>query len=56
LRDIGRKYYLDDTKVRKVLGIKPIDVKKSIIDMGYSVIERGFVKKTAKYKGPPASS
>ena len=24
-------------------------------EMGYSVIERGFVKKTAKYTGPPSN-
>jgi nucleoside-diphosphate-sugar epimerase len=55
LRDIGRKYNLDGTKMRKILGINPIDIRKSVIDAAYSVIERGFVKKTAGYKGPDGS-
>ena len=42
--------------MRNLLGIEPIPLKKTLIDMGYSVIEHGRVKKTAQYKGPPAQS
>lgn len=34
----------------EVLKINPIDLRSSLLDMGYSLIERGYVKKTDKYK------
>ena len=34
----------------KELGITPIEMEKSIIDMAYSLIDLGFVKKTAQYR------
>ena len=40
--------------MRNVLCITPRDVVQSQIDTGYSLIEHGFVKKTSKYKPPPA--
>jgi len=46
----GRKFNIDNKKMRTVLGIEPpIDANKSVIDMAYSVIEKGLVKKTTKY-------
>ena len=36
------------------LGITPRDARQSFIDMAYSLIEGGFVKKTRKYQGPPS--
>jgi hypothetical protein len=38
--------------MKEVLGIEPTDMKETLIDMAYSLIENGFVKKTKKYKGP----
>lgn len=38
----------------KELGITPIEMEKSIIDMAYSLIDQGFVKKTTKYNGSRA--
>ncbi|KAK3778365.1 hypothetical protein RRG08_060046, partial [Elysia crispata] len=43
---------IDNSRMRTVLGMEPIDLKTSIVDMAYSLIENGFVKKTDKYKGP----
>lgn len=40
-------------QIKEDLGFDPIDLKKTIIDMAYSMIEQGFVKKTPKYLGPP---
>jgi hypothetical protein len=36
--------------MKEVLGITPRDVKETIIDMAYSLIEAGLVKKSKKYK------
>ncbi|XP_071949449.1 uncharacterized protein [Antedon mediterranea] len=43
----------DNTRMREVLKIDPIPIEESVIDIGYSVIEKGWVKKTPKYKGRP---
>ncbi|PIK36868.1 hypothetical protein BSL78_26293 [Apostichopus japonicus] len=43
---------LDNTRMKEVLKIdEPIDLKTTVIDMAYSMIEGGFVKKTSKYRG-----
>ncbi|XP_060599031.1 uncharacterized protein LOC132752687 [Ruditapes philippinarum] len=42
----------DNSRMKEVLGITPRDVKETIIDMAYSLIEAGLVKKSKKYKGP----
>ena len=39
-------------QMKEVLGIEPVDVKETVIEMAYSLIEGGFIKKTKKYKGP----
>ena len=38
--------------MKEVLKIEPRDLTESIIEMAYSVIEAGFVKKTKKFRGP----
>ena len=55
LPSVGRKMWLDNTRMREVLNIEPRPLKQAVIDMAYSMIEKGMVKKTAKYKGPPSS-
>ena len=35
------------------LGIKPTDLSNTFVDMAYSMIDGGFIKKTSKYKGRP---
>ena len=46
---------LDTRRMTNVLGIKPRDPKLTIIDMAYSMIENGMVKKSKGYKGPPST-
>ena len=38
--------------MKEVLGIEPLEAKETVIEMAYSLIESGFIKKTKKYKGP----
>ena len=43
--------YVNDRLINE-LGIQPREIEQTIIDTGYSLIEFGLVKKTAKYRGP----
>ena len=43
-------------QMREVLKIDPIPVKDSFIDMAYSLIDSGFVKKHKNYKGRPTTN
>ena len=47
---VNAKPNYDNTRLRTVLKIDPIPMEKSAVDMAYSAIERGFIKKTPKYK------
>lgn len=49
LPDIGNTTLLDTTRMKEVLKIEPRDLKESLVDMAYSMIENGFVKKSNKY-------
>ncbi|KAK3803721.1 hypothetical protein RRG08_047685 [Elysia crispata] len=40
-------------RFKNVLGIQPIPIKKTLIDMAYSLVEVGRIRKTAQYQGPP---
>lgn len=42
----------DNTRMKEALGITPRDLKETIVDMAYSLIEAGLVKKSKKFKGP----
>ena len=48
---LGNKSEFDNSCLKCVLGINPIPVQKSILDMCYSMIETGRVKKTTQYRG-----
>lgn len=37
-------------KVKEDLDYKPTELKVTIIDMAYSLIDAGFVRKTARYQ------
>lgn len=50
LPGINKVAKYDNSRMRTVLGIEPIEGKKSIVDMCYSLIEGGHVDKTEKYK------
>ena len=49
---LGKYAQFDTTRMKSVLGITPREMKNSICDMAYSMIEAGHIKKTAKYTGP----
>ena len=53
---IGMKQEFDNTKMKDVLGIKPRPFEDSILDMAYSMIENGTIKKTDKYTGPKSKT
>lgn len=50
--DIGKVYKFDNTRMKDVLQITPHEIKDTLIEMAYSLIEAGLIKKTKKYKGP----
>ena len=53
LPNVDAKSTVNTERMREVLKIEPIAMKKSLVDMTYAAIEKGFVKKTSKYTGPP---
>ncbi|XP_046853004.1 phenylacetaldehyde reductase-like [Xenia sp. Carnegie-2017] len=48
---LGKPIKLSNEKMIKELGITPIEIEKTIIDMAYSLIDNGFIIKTNKYRG-----
>ncbi|KAK7478306.1 hypothetical protein BaRGS_00030458, partial [Batillaria attramentaria] len=52
LPQVNKVHKFDNKRMKEVLGIEPHDAKETIIDMAYSLIENGFIKKTKKYRGP----
>ncbi|XP_070545375.1 uncharacterized protein [Ptychodera flava] len=49
---IGKVTRFDNTRMTQILQIQPRKLEDTVVEMGYSTIEGGFVKKTAKYRGP----
>lgn len=47
---LNKDIKLDNSKIKDHFGMQFEDFKKSVIDMAYSLIERGFVKKTPQYE------
>lgn len=47
---LGHVIYVNSSRMTEVLEVKPRDIRESIVDMCYSMIELGFVKKTSEYK------
>ena len=56
LPSIGKKTKVDNARMREVLGVEPRDIKDTFIDMVYSMIEKGMIKKTKAYNGPPKAN
>ena len=51
---IFQRSQIDSDRMEKVLGIaNPIKMKQSLVDMAYSMIESGKIKKTSGYRGRP---
>ena len=54
---IFQRSEIDSDRMEKVLGItNPIKMKQSLVDMAYSMIEAGKIKKTSGYKGHPKAN
>ncbi|KAI0228540.1 putative anthocyanidin reductase, partial [Lamellibrachia satsuma] len=49
---IGKESKVDNTRMREVLGVEPRNIEDGYIDMVYSLIENGMIKKTSGYQGP----
>ena len=49
LTTLNREFKLDNTRMRKVLGVIPRSTATTLIDMGYSMIDKGVVKKMPNY-------
>ena len=49
LTTLNREFKLDNTRMKKVLGIIPRSTATTLIDMGYSMIDKGVVKKMPNY-------
>ncbi|XP_076347262.1 uncharacterized protein LOC143245150 isoform X2 [Tachypleus tridentatus] len=47
---IGKEYKFDNTRMKEVLEINPLDLTQTIVDTAYSLIENGIVRKSKKYK------
>ena len=52
---IGKCVKYNNEKMRGELGITPRDIRETITDTGYSLIEKGAVGKTARYLGHPST-
>jgi len=44
------KYVHFELQMKEVLGVTPRDLKDTIVDMAYSLIDAGLVKKSKKFK------
>jgi hypothetical protein len=42
---LGKRPVFNNDRFKNVLKINPIDSKKSVIDMAYSMIEKGYIPK-----------
>ena len=45
----GKETRADNTRMREVLGIEPRDIRTTLIDMGYSMIDMGLIKRKPRY-------
>ncbi|KAL8582717.1 hypothetical protein ACOMHN_051503 [Nucella lapillus] len=52
LPQVGVVRDYDNTRLREVLHVEPRDVRDTLVDMAYALIQAGFVRKTSKYRGP----
>ena len=48
---LSKVTHYENRRMRRLLGIAPMDMPRSVIDMCYSLIDRGFVPKTELYTG-----
>ena len=50
---LGLRQIFDNSRLKNVLGITPYPVEQSVLEVCYSLIETGRVKKTNNYRGRP---
>ncbi|KAH7699329.1 oxidoreductase [Aphelenchoides avenae] len=50
---VNRRVRFDNSKAHRLLGIDFIAPQKSLVEMAYSMIERGIIPKKSGYRGPP---
>ena len=50
---LDKTIIFQNDKMKKDLGVEPMDMSQSVIDTCYSLIEGGVVRKTPGYRGPP---
>ncbi|KAK7090234.1 hypothetical protein V1264_010058 [Littorina saxatilis] len=49
---LGNVHTYDNSRMKEILKVQPREIRDTVIEMAYGVIEAGFVKKTPKYRGP----
>ncbi|KAK5979570.1 Dihydroflavonol-4-reductase, partial [Trichostrongylus colubriformis] len=54
LNRVGHTIRFDNSKAKRLLGMEFNDPAVAMVEMGYSLIERGIVKKRPGYKGVPS--
>ncbi|KAK6739581.1 hypothetical protein RB195_008216 [Necator americanus] len=54
LNRVGHTIRFDNSKAKRLLGIEFRDPAESLVEMGYSLVERGIVKKRSGYQGVPS--
>ncbi|XP_020603054.1 putative uncharacterized oxidoreductase YDR541C isoform X2 [Orbicella faveolata] len=50
LPSLGHEVKFDNSKIKDHLGYQPTELKSSVIDMAYNLIDAGFIKKTPQYE------
>ena len=53
-RSVGKVLTYNTDRMQSVLGINPIPLEQTLIDMGYSLIEYGLVQRKPGYRGTPS--
>nr|KAG5708258.1 hypothetical protein BaRGS_021192 [Batillaria attramentaria] len=49
---LGLVHHFDNTRMREVLEVKPRDVRDTLVEMAYAMIDLGLVPRTKHYTGP----
>lgn len=50
IRTFSHQIFWFSFKIKADLGYQPTDLKKTVIDMAYNLIDSGFIKKTPQYE------
>ena len=54
-KGVGKVLTYDTDRMRSVLGINPIPLEQTLVEMGYSLIDYGLVERKPGYKGRVSS-